>query len=69
MRTITYKKPFIDVLQNVFGGVHILTEDQTSSVDDTDLRARPWLSGLTMSDVHVRLSREDDPRDEEPPKR
>jgi hypothetical protein len=48
-------------MENVFAGVHITTEDETPERNvESDLRARPWLSGLTMSAVHVRLSRDDD---------
>jgi hypothetical protein len=66
VRTPGSRKSFIDVMENVFAGVHISTDDETPrGVADSDLRARPWLSGLTMTAVRVRLSRED----EDPPEK
>lgn len=57
------KKPDIDVLENVFGGVHISTEDEERSpAPEPDIRARPWLAGLTMSAVQVTLTEDDQER-------
>jgi hypothetical protein len=68
-----YKKSYIDVMENVFGGVRISTDDEIRGrAGKADLRARPWLSGLTMSVVRVRLTRDDEEDDEEgtiPPER
>lgn len=55
----------IDVMENVFGGVHISTDDEVRAhVVEPDLRARPWLAGLTVSEVHVSLSADDDETDD-----
>ena len=60
------RKPDIDVMENVFGGVRISPDDEPRSPDSgTDLRGRPWLTGVTMSAVHVRLA---DEKDEDPKK-
>jgi hypothetical protein len=57
------KKPDIDVMENVFGGVHISTEDEVrDSAPEAEIRPRPWLAGLTLSAVQVTLA----PEDEEP---
>ncbi len=59
MSSAGHTKPFIDVIENVFGGVHISTDDETGgSVNEPDLRARPWLAGISLAAVHVRLTRE-----------
>ncbi|MGH9371880.1 MAG: hypothetical protein ACRD15_10155 [Vicinamibacterales bacterium] len=43
-------------MENVFGGVHISTDDEVRAhVVEPDLRPRPWLAGLTMSAVQVSL--------------
>jgi hypothetical protein len=57
------KKPYIDVMENVFGGVHISTEKEPQSrASDQEVRRRPWLTGVTMSAVQVSLDDdEDDP--------
>jgi hypothetical protein len=58
------RKPFIDVMENVFGGVRIMPEDEPiSRASGRDPRARPWLTGVTMSAVQVRLA--DEPDDED----
>jgi hypothetical protein len=58
------RKPYIDVMENVFGGVHISVDEEVRSrAAEPDLRPRPWLTGLTMSAVQVSLapdSEEDD---------
>lgn len=54
-----HTKPYIDVMENVFGGVHISTDDERGgSANELDLRARPWLSGISLAAVQVRLTRE-----------
>jgi len=54
-------KPFIDVMENVFAGVHISTDsDPRSREHESDLRGRPWLTGVSMSAVNVSLSDEED---------
>ena len=59
-------KPYIDVMENVFLGVRISTDEEPrSSTPQPDLRGRPWLTGVSMSEVSVSLS--DD--DEDGPKR
>jgi hypothetical protein len=59
-------KPYIDVMENVFGGVLISPDDAPRSPDSrTDLRRRPWLTGVTMSAVQVRLADEQDEDPEE----
>jgi hypothetical protein len=56
-----YKKSYVDVMENVFGGVRISTDDEIRGrAGKANLRARPWLSGLTMSAVRVRLTRDDE---------
>ena len=51
------RKPYIDVMENVFGGVRISPADEPRShVFRADLRSRPWLTGVTMSAVQVRLT-------------
>jgi hypothetical protein len=60
------RKTYIDVMENVFGGVRISPEDEPcSGVSRNDLRGRPWLTGVTMSSVHVTLADDDDPDDED----
>jgi hypothetical protein len=55
------RKPYIDVMENVFGGVRISTEnDPRSRHLEPDLRGRPWLTGVSMSEVSVRLADEED---------
>lgn len=59
------RKTYIDMAENVFGGVRISPEDEPpSGVVSKDIRGRPWLTGVTMSSVHVTLAREEDPEDE-----
>jgi len=64
----TDRKPYIDVMENVFGGVRIMLEDEPGSPRaGADLRGRPLLTDVTMSAVHVRRLAdrpdEDDERD------
>lgn len=60
------RKTYIDVMENVFGGVRISPDDEPRPADSrNDLRGRPWLTGVTMSSVHVTLAEEDDKDDEE----
>lgn len=54
-----HTKAYIDVMQNVFGGVHITTDEDVDRSDE-DFRPRPWLLGISMSAVRVRLGREDE---------
>jgi hypothetical protein len=55
------KKQYIDVMENVFGGVRISTDKEPRSRDtEPDLRGRPWLTGVSMSRVRVRLAEDDD---------
>ena len=55
------KKPYIDVMENVFGGVRISTDKEPRSRGtEPDLRARPWLTGVSMSRVTVKLAENDD---------
>jgi hypothetical protein len=57
-------KPFIDVMENVFGGVRIMPEDEPRSrAAGVAIRSRPWLAGVSMSEVHVRLAGDDDEDD------
>jgi hypothetical protein len=56
------RKPDIDVMENVFGGVHISTEDEVRDrAPEPEIRPRPWLAGLTLSTVHVTLARDEEP--------
>jgi hypothetical protein len=68
VRPLGHRKPYIDVMENVFGGVRISTEDdRRRRVLEPAFRARPWLGGLTVSEVEVGQSVEeedDDDRDE-----
>ena len=60
------RKTYIDMAEHVFGGVRISPEDEPpSGVFSKDIRGRPWLTGVTMSSVHVTLANEDDPDDPE----
>ena len=55
------RKPYIDVMENVFGGVRISTDDdRRGRAMEPDIRARPWLAGLTMRSVDVRLLSDDE---------
>jgi hypothetical protein len=61
------RKTYIDVMENVFGGVRISPDDEPrSDVFRKDLRGRPWLTGVTMSAVHVTLADEDEEDGEDP---
>ncbi len=54
-------KPYIDVMENVFGGVRISPHNEPRArAFQPDLRRRPWLTGVTMSAVHVRLAEDDE---------
>jgi hypothetical protein len=54
-------KTYIDVMENVFGGVRISTDKDPRSRDpEPDLRGRPWLTGVSMSEVNVTLADDDD---------
>ena len=58
------KKPYIDVMENVFGGVRISTDKEPQARrSEPDLRGRPWLTGVTMSAVEVKLADDDDDRE------
>ena len=59
------RKPDIDVMENVFGGVRIMPEDEPQIACRLDLRGRPWLTGVTMSAVQVRLADEPDEDEDE----
>ena len=55
------RKTYIDVMENVFGGVRISTDKEPRSRDpEPDLRGRPWLTGVSMSRVNVTLADDDD---------
>ena len=55
-------KTYIDVMENVFGGVRISTDKDPRSRDpEPNLRGRPWLTGVAMSKVNVRLADDDEP--------
>ena len=55
-------KPYIDVMENVFGGVQITTDSEPGAREpEAELRGRPWLTGVSMSDVHVKLTDDDEP--------
>jgi hypothetical protein len=57
------KKPYIDVMENVFGGVRISTDDEVRGrTREAYIGARPWLAGLTVSAVDVRLLSEEEPK-------
>jgi hypothetical protein len=57
------KKLYIDVVQNVFGGVRISTEDEVrGGTSESDIGARPWLAGLTVSAADVRLLDDEEPK-------
>jgi hypothetical protein len=59
-------KTYIDVMENVFAGVRISPDDEPRSrVSRNDLRSRPWLTGVTLSSVHVTLTDDDDEDDED----
>jgi hypothetical protein len=49
-------------MENVFGGVRISTDEDPRSRDrEPDLRGRPWLTGVSMSEVNVSLADDDEP--------
>ena len=49
-------------MENVFGGVRISTDKDPRSRDpEPELRGRPWLTGVSMSKVNVRLADDDEP--------
>jgi hypothetical protein len=53
-------------MENVFAGVRISPDDEPRSrVSRNDLRSRPWLTGVTLSSVHVTLTDDDDEDDED----
>ena len=55
------EKPYIDVMENVFGGVLISTDTEPRShAPDPMLRPRPWLTGVSMSEVEVQVSDADE---------
>jgi len=64
------RKTYIDMVENVFAGVRISPEDEPASpLVSEHIRGRPWLTGVTMSSVHVTLAHEedpDDPKDDDP---
>jgi hypothetical protein len=63
VRNLGGKKPYIDVMENVFGGVRISTEDEVpGGTPDSDFCARPWLAGLTVSSADVRLLADEEPK-------
>jgi hypothetical protein len=44
-------------MENVFGGVRISTDKDPRSRDpEPDLRGRPWLTGVSLSEVNVTLA-------------
>ena len=58
------RKTYIDVMENVFGGVRISPDDEPRSrAAREDLRSRPWLTGVTLSSVHVTLTDDEDDED------
>jgi hypothetical protein len=60
-----HRKPYIDVMENVFGGVRISTEDdRRRRALDQDFRVHPWLAGLTVSEVEVGPPDDEDDPDE-----
>ena len=66
MDRIEDRKTDIDVMENVFGGVLISPDDEPPSHGfRKDLRGRPWLTGVTMSSVHVTLADDDEEDDED----
>ena len=55
------RKPYIDVMENVFGGVRISPDGEPQARDEEfDMRRRPWLTGVSMSKMHLSFAREDD---------
>jgi hypothetical protein len=60
------RKTYSDMVENVFGGVRISPDDEPRSHVFRNLRRRPWLTGVTMSSVHVTLADETDEDDEDP---
>jgi hypothetical protein len=46
----------VDVIENVFRGVQVLSEStQAFSGDMIDLDVRAWLAGTAISTVHIRV--------------
>jgi hypothetical protein len=51
----------VDVMENVFRGVQVLTDRTQSLFDDPmDAEVRAWLAGTTISTVHVRVLEPED---------
>jgi hypothetical protein len=51
----------VDVMENVFRGVQLLSDDPaTSSSDIVTLDVRAWLAGHAISAVHVTVLPDDD---------
>jgi hypothetical protein len=48
-------------MEHVFGGVRITTDDEVRNHgNEPDFRARPWLSGLSISSSRVTFPDHDD---------
>ena len=61
------RKPYIDVMENVFGGVRISPDDEPrAQAFGVNLRRRPWLTGVTLSSVQVRLATDEDTDEQDP---
>jgi hypothetical protein len=61
MGSTSRRKPYIDVMENVFGGIRITTEKEPRARSpEPDLRPRPWLTGVTMTEVNVKLTKDED---------
>ena len=66
MSTSDDRKTYSDMVENVFGGILISPDDEPPSHGfRKDLRGRPWLTGVTMSSVHVTLADDDEDDDED----
>jgi hypothetical protein len=60
------RKTYFDMMENVFGGVRISPDDEPlSHASRKVLRGRPWLTGVTMSSVHVTLADDNEEDDED----
>jgi len=54
------RKPYIDVMENVFGGVQITTDKEPRARTTTpDLRGRPLIGDVNLSSVQVKTEEED----------
>jgi hypothetical protein len=50
----------VDVMENVFRGVQVLSDSTEPSADTVDREVRAWFSGTAVSTVHIRIRKPDE---------